>query len=85
MKNKRINRILATTLMTVMLVTPIMSTAHALETAEPTFIESSNEIELNSIDDMDDNMEVGDEIVFSDYQRLRILRRTSMMQVMMLI
>lgn len=68
MKNKRINRILATTLMTVMLVTPIMSTAYAMEAAEPTFIESSNEFELNSIDDMDDNMEVGDEIVFSDYE-----------------
>lgn len=68
MKNKRINRILATTLMTVILVTPIMSTAHAMGAAEPTFIESSNEFELNSVDDMDDNMEVGDEIVFSDYE-----------------
>lgn len=75
MKNKRINRILATTMMAVMIATPLASSAYAMETTNNTtsYIETSDEYIVNTSEE-EDNMKVGEEITFTDreiYEQLK--------------
>lgn len=68
MKNKKMNKILATTMITTMLAMPFASTAHAMETMNSSYqYEETNEFTLNPNDD-DEKLKVGEEITFTDLE-----------------
>lgn len=67
MKNKKMNKILAITMITTMLTVPFASTAHAMETIDSSYqYEKTNELTFDSNDD--EKLKVGEEITFTDLE-----------------